>query len=236
MLQCGLSGLLPNISKVEDYAKWLNPQAKQTAGKDFVYPLSKRQKPETQNEELSEQQLSTSVPKYIQSFVQRINLIYSFLLSVPYTPLLFKSWMLFIFGWKSETMKYCPLSFAYFQFSPSLDVECQIFISLLWSPSYICLHIFWWKSVKKNLRFKNLPKNTLVFLVDFSVTLFVLDIPVIDWKSIWIGCTKQCVKCTPKKKVIFPSWYDSPFSCWMNVMSFSVWKYLLHMLLFRWKF
>ena len=75
MLQCGLSGLLPNISKVEDYAKWLNPQAKQTAGKDFVYPLSKRQKPETQNEELSEQQLSTFVPKYIQSFVQRINLI-----------------------------------------------------------------------------------------------------------------------------------------------------------------
>ena len=89
---------LPNISKVEDFDKCLKPQAKQTAGKDFVYPLSKRQKPETQNEELSEQQLSTSVPKYIQSFVQRINLIYSFLLSVPYTPLLFKSWMLFIFG------------------------------------------------------------------------------------------------------------------------------------------
>ena len=44
-------------------------------------------------------------------------------------------------------MKYCPLSFALIIFSPSLDVECQIFISLLWSPSYICLHIFWWKSV-----------------------------------------------------------------------------------------
>ena len=44
MLQCGLSGLLPNISKVEDYAKWLNPQAKQTAGKDFVYPLFKKTK------------------------------------------------------------------------------------------------------------------------------------------------------------------------------------------------
>ena len=90
--------IFSNISKVEDFDKCLKPQAKQTAGKDFVYPLSKRQKPETQNEELSEQQLSTSVPKYIQSFVQRINLIYSFLLSVPYTPLLFKSWMLFIFG------------------------------------------------------------------------------------------------------------------------------------------
>ena len=44
-------------------------------------------------------------------------------------------------------MKYCPLSFALIIFSPSLDVECQIFITLLWSPSYICLHIFWWKSV-----------------------------------------------------------------------------------------
>ena len=66
---------LPNISKVEDFDKCLKPQAKQTAGKTLFILFSKRQKPETQNEELSEQQLSTFVPKYKQSFVQRINLI-----------------------------------------------------------------------------------------------------------------------------------------------------------------
>ena len=35
---------LSNISKVEDFDKCLKPQAKQTAGKDFVYPLFEKTK------------------------------------------------------------------------------------------------------------------------------------------------------------------------------------------------
>ena len=158
---------------------------------------------------------------------------------MPYTPLLFKSRMLFMFGWKSETIVQASNEVLSVEFCidhiftlPWCWVS-NIYLSALKSQLYLSPYILVKISDVKTWDLKISPK-TLVFLVDFSVTLFVLDIPVFDWKSIWIGC----VKCTPKKKVISPSWYDSPFSCWMNVMSFSVSKSLLHMLLhiFRRKF
>ena len=75
-------------------------QPKQTAGKDFVYPLSKRQKPETQNEELFKNNSlvllyqSTCMSKVL-SVPQRINLIFVLtditsppFLSVQYLPFL----------------------------------------------------------------------------------------------------------------------------------------------------
>ena len=82
-------------------ASKLQPPNKLPEKTVFILLLSlfKRQKPETQNEELLEQQLTTCVPKYIQSIVRTQthrfdcylpDIIFLSLLSVPYWSLRYR--------------------------------------------------------------------------------------------------------------------------------------------------
>ena len=121
----------------------------------LLLPLFKRQKPETQNEELLEQQLTTFVPKYIQSIVRTpknqfdvyladITSLSS--LSVPYISL--SRWSvryryLADNCWTNVPKKrFCPFSqesifflLCWYFYPLTLSV---IFFFLLWRPSYLC--------------------------------------------------------------------------------------------------